>query len=171
MTRFQAGDIKGTEAYLKGLIAGGANDEVAEELYESLVKGYLSEFRLHEALVCLNHWIEWRPREVQPRVWRAELWVQIKDWNKAAKEYEGILELEPAHRSARHGLAEAMLSQNRVQEANEQYQQLYAQTPDDPVTWIGLAHCERRLGNLDAANPWLERACKRNCRINSVRML
>ena len=71
MTRFQAGDIDGTRAYLQSLLTRGTVDAAAEEIYEALSKGFLSEYRIGDAVVVLDHWLDWRPNAYQALEWRA----------------------------------------------------------------------------------------------------
>lgn len=158
MARFQAGDIKGTENYLKQILIEGTDDDTAEQVYECIARGFLSEFRIHDARVCLDHWIEWKPDAMQPRIWRAELFAQDSNWSEAAKDYEQILNYHPGHRKARHGLADALLADNRVEQASSHYQRLLETGPTDVMAALGLAHCERRLGKLASARKRLDAA-------------
>ena len=114
MARFQAGDIAGTKEYLERLIVKGADDAVAEELYEALAKGFLAEYRVGDAAVVLDHWIAWRPQAVQPRVWRSQLFEDNEDWNGAAEQYRKIVEIDPSSLSAHLGLADSLLILHKV---------------------------------------------------------
>lgn len=156
MTRFQNGDIDGTREYLQGILLRGTNDVVAEEIYESLAKGFLTEFRIGDATVVLDHWLSWKPNAYQPLLWRAQLYDQDGDWAESAKSYQKILDSRPDDLSARLHLADALIEDHHVVEAKAQYAEALRRFPDDLIARFGLAACERREGNSEAAINWLE---------------
>ncbi|HEV3005398.1 MAG TPA: hypothetical protein VGX78_13110, partial [Pirellulales bacterium] len=65
MLLFQMGDIR--EAELTALLARGVDDELAEEVYDALMTGYMTEYRMQDADRCLEHWVAWQPRSVAAR--------------------------------------------------------------------------------------------------------
>jgi len=156
MARFQAGDIDGTREYLQRLIDQGAGDEVAEEVYEALAKGFLAEFRLIDAVVVLDHWIAWRPDVIQPRLWRAELFEEELDWKAAAEQYRKVVEIDPGLLEARLHLANTLLADNQLERARVEYQEARRLSPEDVLGCLGIAQCDRRLGNTAAAKELLQ---------------
>lgn len=156
MAKFELGDIAGSERYLRQLVvAGDSTDDVAEELLESLAKGYLADHRLSDARFCLDRWIEWQADSIPPRLLRATLYGKSELWAEAIGDYRRILELAPDHVEARLKLAQALLNVNEVDEAQTQYEQCRAADRENAVALLGLARCQARLGNPEAAEALL----------------
>ncbi|MCA9121227.1 MAG: tetratricopeptide repeat protein [Planctomycetaceae bacterium] len=148
LARFQAGDIEATQGYLYSLLQGGVDDVVAEEIYETLAQGYLSEARFQDAGLVLTHWIEWQPNAVRAHLWLAQFQETFaEDWNAAAEHYAKILEVEPEHREARLRFANALFKGQKLEQAHGEFQELLRRFPEEPLGWLGLGHCEQRLGN------------------------
>ncbi|MDA1052296.1 MAG: tetratricopeptide repeat protein [Planctomycetota bacterium] len=151
MARFQGGDITGTQDYLQQLLIDGANDEVAEEIYETLSRGFLAEFRVNDAVVVLDHWLAWRPDAIPALRWRADLYEQDEDWQPAGELYRKIVELDPDELSARLHLGDALLGNLQIEEARAVYHEARERFPEDLLACLGLAQCARRLGEPAAA--------------------
>jgi tetratricopeptide (TPR) repeat protein len=160
MARFQGGDLDGTRDYLQALILGGTDDDTAAEVYEALAKGFLAEFRLSDAAVVLDHWIGWRPEEIQPRLWRAELHEQTDNWSAAAEHYRKVVAIDPRRAEAWLRLGEVLLSDQKVDEARAALLQAQQLSPHDEAVLFDLAQCERRLGKTDQAVTLLERVAE-----------
>src|SRR5262249_8763260 len=70
LLRAQSGAIGQEEAKLHHLIAEDSSETLV--ILEALIKGYLRAYRLPEAGVCLNQWLE-RKHDIQALLWRG--WV------------------------------------------------------------------------------------------------
>jgi tetratricopeptide (TPR) repeat protein len=151
LTLFLDGYIRETEPYLRTLMNDKTTDDEAAELYEAFVKGYLSELRFQQAEFCINFWLEWRPHEVQPRLWRAEMAAVQHDIDRQIAEYRKILEFHPQHYEAHARLAGALLMRNEVEEAHQHFRQCLRLHPEDPMPRVGLAECQQRLGKATEA--------------------
>lgn len=158
LAEVQSGDVVGAEAQLKRIAAGGVADEVAEEVYEALAKGYLRSFCWRDAWVCLEAWLQWRPDAPHARLMRGYLREQGGDAEAASEEYRAALHGLPSLGEARRRLARLLLQQNRVDEAREQLLARLAEAPDDGEAWAGLAQCEVRRGDPQAARSAIARA-------------
>lgn len=156
----QTGHLDRAEPYLREVLRERAEDWLAEEIYEARAKGYLSTYRLKEAALCLNFWIEWRSQAVQPRIWRADLWERIELWGAACDDYRAVLRADPSHRLARRRLAECLLNLNQSRDALEHYQICLETDPDDVEAAIGAATCRLRLGRVGEAKHHLESALR-----------
>ena len=156
----QAGDFEAAEPYLRKTLADGATDEVAVEVYEALAKGYLSTYRIPEAMECLQLWIQWQPEAVQPRMWRAEVHEHSEDWPAAVAEYRAILEIAPEDLKARLKLAEALITLKQTDEALEHYRRCVNQAPDNAEVLLGLAVASREVGARAEAKQSAEAALK-----------
>lgn len=149
---FQGGRFDQPGPTLEQLIARNNSDPFAYELYEALSKGYLHAYRFLDAQRTLNFWIEWRPQDAEPRLWRAGIWEKMDKWEQAVAEYQGILKYNPTHYEARLSIARVQMSHlNSVDLAREGFEQCLAVRPDDIGAILGLAECERRLAEPDAA--------------------
>jgi len=149
---FQGGRFDQPGPSLEQLIARNNSDAFAYELYEALSKGYLHAYRFLDAQRSLDFWIEWRPQDAEPRLWRAGIWEKMDKWEQAVAEYQGILKYNPNHYEARLSIARVQMSHlNSVDSAREGFEQCRAMRPDDVGAILGLAECERRLSEPDAA--------------------
>jgi tetratricopeptide (TPR) repeat protein len=111
----------------------------------------MSEFRVHEAAVCLEHWIALRPRSIPPRVWRTEIYGVLESTEKLQAELREILRIDPRRLSQRISLATSLLDVSRVEEALAEYEIARRQAPRDPRVLLGLGLCHRRLGTVAQA--------------------
>lgn len=159
--RMQMGDFRAAEPYLNRILRTGCTDVLAEEIYEARAKGYLRAYRLGDALLCLNFWIEWRPDAVPPRLWRAQIWEQLERWQTAGEDYQAVLEIDPNHALARRMLAGSLLNLHNVQQALSEYERCLASNADDVEALIGAAKCHRRLGSTEEAETRLRSVLRR----------
>jgi len=149
---FQGGRFDQPGPTLDQLIARNNSDPFAYELYESLSKGYLHAYRFLDAQRTLSFWIDWRPQDAEPRLWRAGIWEKMDKWEQAVEEYQGILKHNPKHYDAQLSIARVQMSHlNSVDAARAGFEQCLSQRPDDVGAILGLAECERRLAEPDAA--------------------
>lgn len=154
----QSGELAEAEVRLRGMIARGVPDDVAEEVYEALAKGYLRSFRWRDAWICLEAWLGWRPDAPHAHLMRGYLREQGSDWTGAAEEYRAALERLPSLGEARRRLARLLLQQNQVEQAREEFLACLAEDPDDGEALVGLAQCEVRRGDAPAARSAISRA-------------
>jgi tetratricopeptide (TPR) repeat protein len=157
----QSGRSNEAQAFLDRVLTAGAGDDLAEEVYEAQAKGFLATFRLNDAIVCLNFWIQWRPAAVQPRLWLADVWQRCDRWQAATDEYRRILQIDGNCHEAHLKLAENLLRLNDVQGAFQQYQQCLAQNADDENVLLGAARCRRRQGEPEDAERRMRRLLDR----------
>lgn len=142
----QSGEIDAVETRLKSIMARGASDEAAEEIYEALAIGYLKTYRLKDAWECLNFWSEWQPKAIFPRVWRADICRRIDNPTAEEEEYREILAIDPRRLETRCRLAEVLKDSNRIEEAAKEFEACLKQDSQRPEVLIGLAECRRRMG-------------------------
>jgi tetratricopeptide (TPR) repeat protein len=156
---FQGGNFADSEMQLRDmLLRQSLPNDVAEEIYEALVKGYLSEMRAEEAVVCLDHWIRWRPANIEARLLRAELLGMTQEYDQELAEYRAVLGIDPNHVEARVRLARSLMRASQVREARDHFRRCYELEPENGQVLLGLAECEMRLGNLDEAAGYLKYA-------------
>jgi len=158
LTLVQNGEIDTVDARLKAIMARGASDEAAEQIYEAYAIGYLKTYRLKEAWDCLNYWGTWQPKAIFPKFWRADICRRIDNAVAEEQEYRDILAIDPHHLESRVRLADVLKDSNRVQDAAREYELSLAQDSSRPEILIGLAECERRLGHVPRAVALLKQA-------------
>jgi tetratricopeptide (TPR) repeat protein len=121
-------------------------------LLEALTRGYLRQYRLRQALLCLDRWKQIQPDNPQAFYLEGFLLLdQAHAESVAVESYRRALELDPDHEEARLGLAYALLTGKSFAEADEQFQRLRQCQPDNRLIQVGLAECLYGLGQTDEA--------------------
>jgi tetratricopeptide (TPR) repeat protein len=158
MMTFQMGEIGAAAPYVAAIIAQGCDDATAEDLYEVLVMGYLGEFRIDEASVCLDEWIAWRPGSIRARFWQAQFYGSMFDTPKLQAELREILRLDPRRVKERMWLAQSLLDANDVDAALAHCELARRLAPDHPLVSLVLGLCHLKQGHQDTAQHELEAA-------------
>jgi len=83
---------------------------------------------------------------------------QLKKPKEAAAAYKRSLELEPDNPDAEHGLANALLADDQLDEALKVLNTLVAADPTDATSEIHISEIQRRQGHYDDALATLEKA-------------
>jgi predicted Zn-dependent protease len=149
---------RGTGARVEGYLLDCVNRDHPDSglMLEALVQGYLKTYRLTYALHFLQVWLQREPDNVQALFWRGEALERRNSYLEAMTDYRRILELNPDHDRARLRLAELLLYSHQAGDAVGHYELLSQRQPDNPVVHLGLARCQRDLGNTDAARQVLD---------------
>jgi tetratricopeptide (TPR) repeat protein len=87
-----------------------------------------------------------------------DAYTQAKDYPKAEDAYRKAIELDPDDPGHRHGLAQALLSENKYAEALEQFKKLAELEPGTAENYLRMAQLDRRLGQFDDAESNLQHA-------------
>jgi Tfp pilus assembly protein PilF len=160
LLKAQSGGLPQVEADLKALVAQDPPE--TELILEALVKGYLQAYRLHEALACLDQWLE-RNDDVQALIWRGWVHERLRQTLAAKADYLRALELDPDKDDARLRLAE-MLIGSAPAEAAAHFEILNRKQSADPSVTLGLAQCRRALGDTREARRLLDQLLARQPR-------
>lgn len=91
------------------------------------------------------------PKSVPIRLGYADALMKHRDWERAAAEYERVLELDPRNAEAMRNLGTLRRWQGRLEEARAAYERAAAFAPNDPAPALGLAATDRLDHNFDAA--------------------
>jgi tetratricopeptide (TPR) repeat protein len=150
MAAFQAGDPT-AEMELRALLDQPLDDDQAEQVFEALAKGYFGRFWLNQAKTCLDHWIEWRPKNPRPRHLRTMIFGLSGDLELQIEDFRAILEINPLDAAAHGLLADALLKTNKVDDALQQYRWCREHVLNDNLAALGMSVCLRRKGQLDDA--------------------
>lgn len=145
----QIGQFDRAEPFLEETVKSGASDELAEEFYEAKAKGCLRTYRLIDARICLNYWLEWKPHAIRPRLWLADVHTRVNDWKAAVAEYRKVLQSDPEHPEANLRLGDCLLHLHQAREALAHYRKVLARRPDHVAARIGRAKCERQLALVE----------------------
>jgi tetratricopeptide (TPR) repeat protein len=160
MLHFQLGDIR--EAELTALLARGVDDELAEEVYDALMTGYMAEYRMQDAERCLDHWLAWQPRSVAARIWRAnhlQALLRNEEYQAALRD---VLSIDPGRVDQRLALAQWLTKEARVDEALVELAICVKQAPDDARVRLALGLCHYKQGAIDDARRELEESVSRS---------
>lgn len=87
-----------------------------------------------------------------------DAYTQAKNYAKAEEAYRKAVDEDPDDAGHRHGLAQALLSQDKYAGALEQFQRLAELEPGTSDNYLRMAQLYRRLGKFDQAESSLLRA-------------
>jgi tetratricopeptide (TPR) repeat protein len=161
MMHFQMGNVQEAESYLTALLETGLGDDLAEEIYEVLVTGYLAEFRVQDVEVCLAHWLEWQPKSIPARIWRANLWQSLHRKDEFQEALRDILSIDPTRENERLALAHELIASTRVDEALAELEICLKEAPDDGRVLLAMGLCHYKQGAVDEARQEFEEALLR----------
>jgi tetratricopeptide (TPR) repeat protein len=147
----QMGDTRRASQFVTEVMNRQLPDQDALEAYEALAKGYLASYRLKDAFFLMQHWIEWQPKAIPPRIQLAELWERRHSPARAAEFYREVLEIDPDHFQARLKLAVSLGDEQKVPEAIAEYERLLAAHPTNAALMMGLAVNKERIGAIEEA--------------------
>ncbi|MCY2992284.1 MAG: tetratricopeptide repeat protein [Planctomycetota bacterium] len=159
----QSGDVDAVRDRLLAIIDRGTPDDVAEEIYEALARGYSTAYRLRDAWQCLYMWQQWRPDAPQARLARAYIYEQLDQIPAAVQDYRAALERLPQDRETHLKLAELLLGQGSTEEAETHFRACLA-SPSDvaeavvAAAFLGVARCSLATGHAAEARRCLEAA-------------
>lgn len=148
---FQAGDGR-AEPVIKQIMSLPMADDMAEDAYEALAIGYLSEYRTEEAGMSVDQWLRLRPRRVRAMLLRADiLRASGGRIHQQLQQYEQVLAIEPDNYAAHLGMARALVDVHDVEGALEAYLRCCARKPGNVAAPLGVAECYQRLGEMGKA--------------------
>jgi tetratricopeptide (TPR) repeat protein len=118
-------------------------------ILEALTRGYLRQFRLPDAYVCLERWRQTEPDNAQA-FWLEGLFhlgYERGAQQAALESYRRAVELDPDHEEARLGLASAAIQSKLFAEAAEHLEYMRRCQPENLQVRVGLAECRYALGD------------------------
>jgi predicted Zn-dependent protease len=121
-------------------------------ILEALARGYLRQYRLAEARLCLDRWLHDQPDNPEALCLEGQLHLDYEHAQAAAlKSYRRAVELDPDHEDARLGLAVTLLETKAYAEAAEHLGYVRRRQPENLRVQVGLAECRDGLGEADEA--------------------
>jgi tetratricopeptide (TPR) repeat protein len=142
------------ETVLRGLLArDAANGPALEQLSQLL----MDEGRSQEAVKLLS---DAAGESSSPEVYDllGDAYSQAKDYAKAEDAYRKAVEEDPDDPGHLHGLAQALMAQDKYADALEQFKRLTEIEPSTSENYLRMAQLYRRLGKFDKAEASLLRA-------------
>lgn len=142
------------EKVLRGLIQREPDNGPALEQLSQLL---IDEGRSQEAIDLLTRTAG---DSASPDVYDllGDAYTQAKDYSNAEDAYRKAIALDPDDPGHRHGLAQALLSENKYAEALEQFKKLAQLEPGTAENYLRMAQLDRRLGQFDDAESNLQHA-------------
>ncbi len=83
---------------------------------------------------------------------------QIKDTKDAVTAYQQAVDMDPDNLDAKRALAQALLNNNQLSDAEHAYQEIASADPQDAQALVRIAECQRRLGHYEPALATLKKA-------------
>ena len=83
---------------------------------------------------------------------------QIKDTKDAVTAYQQAVDMDPDNLDAKRALAQALLNNNQLADAEHAYQEIAAADPQDAQALVRIAECQRRQGHYEQALATLKKA-------------
>jgi tetratricopeptide (TPR) repeat protein len=142
------------EKVLRGVLQRNPDSEQAlEQLSQLLIDGGRSQ----EAIQLLQQAVN---DGASPEIYDllGDAYSQAKDYANAEKAYAEAVEQDPDEPSHRHGLAQALTSEDKYSAALEQYKKLAELEPGTAENYLRMGQLYRRLGKFDEAESSLLRA-------------
>jgi tetratricopeptide (TPR) repeat protein len=142
------------ETVLRGLLARDAGNGPALEQLSQLL---MDEGRSQEAVKLLS---DAAGESSSPEVYDllGDAYSQAKDYAKAEDAYRKAVEEDPDDPGHLHGLAQALMAEDKYAEALEQFKRLTEIEPSTSENYLRMAQLYRRLGKFDQAEASLLRA-------------
>jgi tetratricopeptide (TPR) repeat protein len=142
------------ETVLRGLLARDPSNGPALEQLSQLL---MDEGRSQEAVKLLS---DAAGESSSPEVYDllGDAYSQAKDYPKAEDAYRKAVEEDPDDPGHLHGLAQALMAQDKYADALEQFKRLTEIEPSTSENYLRMAQLYRRLGKFDQAEASLLRA-------------
>jgi tetratricopeptide (TPR) repeat protein len=121
-------------------------------ILEALTRGYLRQYRLGEARLCLDRWLELYPDHPQALCLEGLFYLDYQHTRSAAQaNYRRAVEVDPDHEEARLGLAVTLMDGKEYTEAVQHLEHLRQRQPDNLSIPVGLGECRHGLGDQEEA--------------------
>jgi len=119
---------------------------------------YSEQSKFPEAISALKKALENNPNSPAILAQLAFIFEQAKDFKSAIEYYRLAIAADEDTLNLRKGLAQALLDDNREEEAEKEYLQIIAADPDDGVAYMRLGQIVRRRGDSEKALEYFNKA-------------
>jgi tetratricopeptide (TPR) repeat protein len=162
LTEAQCGALRLAEPKLLAYLDNGHPEQ--EVIFEALVKGYLENYRLKDAVRCAARWKHQDPRNWQPFFYCGRAFELHKAFEKAVEQYRAAYSLNPDAAQVSLSLAKLLSFEGKFQAAMDLFQARAKDERTDTEALLGVAYCQRALGGGEAALAALDRVLDRDRR-------
>lgn len=159
---FQAavGGVREVEDYLQKLAEEGPAQ--AALVWEALIEGYLRVFRILDAKLMVDHWLESDPDNVRALELRGITFITGRGVVRGSEDLRRSVELDPGRDNTRWLLVRALIDLGGYSEAATHLEWLAARHPDDPEVVVRLARCYNMTGRGAEARRMADEALTRH---------
>src|SRR6266852_3104523 len=154
MLRAQQGDFESSGGYLSDLLDKDHPDSTL--ILEAFAQGTNHIYHLDKAIYFAERALQREPGNVPMLLLHAHMWDSVNRFDDAEKDYRAAVEAQPGHAQARLELAQFLLRHNKVDEADDHFEQLRNRRYQLPAVLIGLALCRRQEGRTAEERELLE---------------
>jgi tetratricopeptide (TPR) repeat protein len=155
LTQAQCGALRPVEAKLVASLESAHPEEGL--IFEALVKGYLESYRLRDVVRCATRWKEREPRNWQPFYYCGRAFQLHKLNDLAIEQFRTALSLKAGEPQTSSSLAAVLTLKGEYREAMDLFQARWQAEPTNTGAMLGVAYCQRRLGEQEAALATLDR--------------
>jgi predicted Zn-dependent protease len=121
-------------------------------ILEAVTRGFLRQYRLRDARLCLDTWLGLQPDNPQALCLMGQFHLDYeRDRSAALAKYRRAVEVDPDHEEARLGLAVALVEAKNYAEAAENLEELRRRQPDNLRALVAIAECRDGLGDSAGA--------------------
>jgi tetratricopeptide (TPR) repeat protein len=132
-------------------------DPEAPLILEAVARGCWRQYRLNEARLCLDRWLQLQPENPQALCLDGQFRLDYQHAPAAAvASYRRAVQIDPDHEEARLGLAVALLESKDYADALPHLEHLGRVRPENLRVRVGLAECRYSLGQADEARRLVE---------------
>jgi tetratricopeptide (TPR) repeat protein len=158
LLRCQQGEVDELAPTLFALVHD--NHPQAAAILETLASVYIRQTRYLEALICLDGWLERAPDSIRALDWRGWVDNQLDHREQSIRDYERLLERQPARADIRLRLAQVLIESARHAEAAPHLERLLGELPDNPDVPAALAPCRVVQARPEEARALLDAVLK-----------
>lgn len=126
------------------------------EVYDAFLLGYTGSWRLGDANKMMKQWREQFPEEARTYYWEGAILGLDYQIATATEKYRKAVTMDPELWEARLRMAELLIEQSKLPEAEEHFAILYKKIPDNLNVRIGYARCLMNQGYSENALKLLE---------------
>ncbi len=155
LTAARSGDLESSEPFLPQLLT---SDELEpQDVCEAFVVGYLSRFRMDEAVRLTEVWKQDFPDDFRPYAHRAIIAQMATDWTLAVDEFQKAVDRGDSRSETLIRFGLCCIEINEPQRALPSFTKCTNLFPEETEGWLGLADTQNRLGNTADARISYER--------------
>jgi tetratricopeptide (TPR) repeat protein len=154
MWHAQQGDLSEVEQPLQQAVIEGHPNAIL--ILEALAQGYLTIYRIGFAIASIQMILEHDPDHADARFWRGGILEGAGRSTEALEDYKRAVELIPTRIAYRLRFAEALLRNNRAQEARPHFEELLLHNAADPKVLLGAGRCFHALTLPAEAKKYLD---------------